>query len=584
MQFYSNQKNGFSLVEMIVVAAISTVIFGALFASFIYSLELISNARARLSALALANEQMEYFRSLPYDDVGTVSGIPSGVIPQNGTTTLNDILFYERVLVEYVDDPADGEASADTNGITADYKRVKVEYSWNIHNATTTISLVSTIVPRSIETSGGGGTIRINVMDSDSQLLPGATVRLINTTGTTSIDVSKNTDSTGSALFSGAPANSGYELIVTAVIGGRQYSTASTYVADSVNVNPVLAPFAVLEADISTITVQIGELSDLDVTAFSGLVTGSFKDLFNSTANVESAFDTEVTGGSVRLVNSGSYAASGTMYLNPVTPTSIDSWEVAIVAGDRPVSTDYKLQFFTGSTTKTLIPDVDLPGNSAGFSSTRIDMRNLDALAYPSIIPGLTLETGNTSVTPSVESLALYYQESGVSFGAAAFGIRGEKIIGTNASSSPIYKFNTTFNTNGSGQYSFNNLEFDQYTITTPGSYTIAQACSRHPVVHSAGIDTETRLLLQSTPTNSLRVVVVDSSGLSIPGASVTLSRSGFNVSIDSSFCGQSFFSSGVSSNNDYEVAVSSPGYSSETVTGVDITGNSVITVTLSGL
>ena len=72
------------------------------------SLELIANSRANING-SLANDRMEYFRSLPYDDADTVAGIPSGIIPQNSTTTLNGIEFSERVLVEYVDDPADGQ-------------------------------------------------------------------------------------------------------------------------------------------------------------------------------------------------------------------------------------------------------------------------------------------------------------------------------------------------------------------------------------------------------------------------------------------------------------------------------------------
>lgn len=584
MKFSSSNKTGFSLVEMVVVAALSTVIFGALFSSFLFSLELISNARARLSALSLANEQMEYFRSLPYDSVGTVSGIPSGVIPQNSTTTLNDILFHERVLVEYVDDPADGEALADTNSIITDYKRVKVEYSWNIRDATTTVSLISTIVPRSIETSGGGGTVRVNVIDSNSQLLPGATVRLINSTGTTSVDVSKNTDSSGTALFSGAPANSGYELIVTALIGGKQYSTAATYVADAVNANPILAPFAVLEADISTITVQIGELSDLDVETYSALVTGAFEDTFDTSTNQESAFDTEITSGAIRLINSGTYAPSGILYLNPIAPATIEDWQTVVLSGNRPTNTDYKLQFFTGTSTKTLIPDSDLPGNTSGFTSTRIDISTLEVASYPEIIPGFTLETSDTSVTPTIDAVGVYYEESNTTLGVASYDIRGTKTIGTTASSTPLYKYDSSFSTNGSGRYILSDIEFDEYLITPPGSYTITEACAGHPIVHSAGIDTTVRLVLKAAVTNSLRVNVVDSTGLPLPGVAVTLSRAGFTDTNDSSFCGQAFFSSGVSSNNDYDVTAVAEGYTSETVTAVDISGNSVLAIVLTEL
>jgi len=87
----SSSKKGFSLVEAIIVAALATIVFGALFSSFQYSLKLVNNSRAKLSALSVANDRMEYFRSLPYDSVGVVAGYPTGTIPQNSTTTLNGI-------------------------------------------------------------------------------------------------------------------------------------------------------------------------------------------------------------------------------------------------------------------------------------------------------------------------------------------------------------------------------------------------------------------------------------------------------------------------------------------------------------
>ena len=59
------KQSGLLFVELIVVTAISVIIFGALFVSFQFAIELISTTRAKLSALSLANDRMEYFRSLP---------------------------------------------------------------------------------------------------------------------------------------------------------------------------------------------------------------------------------------------------------------------------------------------------------------------------------------------------------------------------------------------------------------------------------------------------------------------------------------------------------------------------------------
>jgi hypothetical protein len=44
----------------------------------------------------------------------------------DATTTMNGIDFPVHTFIEYVDDPADGLSSSDQNGITTDYKQIKV--------------------------------------------------------------------------------------------------------------------------------------------------------------------------------------------------------------------------------------------------------------------------------------------------------------------------------------------------------------------------------------------------------------------------------------------------------------------------
>mgnify|MGYP000879848803 CR=1 FL=1 len=259
------------LIELVVVSAISVVIFGALFVSFQFTLELVATTRSKLSGLSLANERMEFFRSLPYDSVGVIAGFPSGTIPQTSTSSLNGIEFTERVRVDYVNDPADDVSGVDSNGIITDYKQIRLEYTWQLNGGSKELSLTSYIVPRAIESNVGGGTARINVLGPDSLPLQNAQVRLITSSSTFTYDVTNPTDVNGSALFA-VPADSGYQVEVTANIGGEQYSTAGTYVATTSNPNPVVGPFAVLEADVSTLTFQMGELSDIDIAVSSAIV------------------------------------------------------------------------------------------------------------------------------------------------------------------------------------------------------------------------------------------------------------------------------------------------------------------------
>jgi hypothetical protein len=551
-------------------------------------LALISDSRAKLSALSVANDRMEYFRSLPYDDVGTISGIPPGTIAQNGTSTLNGIEFAERVLVEYVDDPADGQDTAttsDSNAIPSDYKRIKVEYTWDIGNGTSSIALISNIVPRSVETTAGGGTARINVIDSNSMLLPGASVRLLNDTTTSTIDVTRLTDTSGAALFSGAPAGSNYEVIVTANIGGDQYSTTGTYRATTSNPSPSVAPFAVLEADVSTLTFQIGELSDLDISTYSALSEGSMFEEFTDLLATATSTNVAVVSGAAVLENTaGVYQASGIVYTEIITPSPLDRWETVRVAADVPVNTDYAVRFYTGTGTGPfiLIPDAELSGNSVGFADSLIDISELDAVGYPSITVGIALETSNPAQTPAIDEIAVFYTQSQTPRASITYDITGTKTIGTNSSSSPIFKYDTSFTTDGSGEYTLIDLEFDQYLIENRAGLDVASACSAYPYVHRAGVDGELSLTLVAGAGNTARIQVVDVLGRTIPGVEVTLSRPGYSQTLDTNVCGQVFFTGGVSAESDYTLDVSVAGYANQSLSPVDVSGDAFQSVTLS--
>jgi prepilin-type N-terminal cleavage/methylation domain-containing protein len=583
MKYNQSSQKGFSLVEVLIVAVISTLVFGALLVSFKYSLELINHTRSKLSALSVANDRMEFFRSLPYDDVGVVSGFPAGTIPQNSTTTLNGIEFVERVRVDYVDDDADGLAGADANAIITDYKQLRLEYTWSIGNATSSIMLLSNIVPRSIETNVGGGTARINVLDADNTLLSGASVRLQSSSSTFSYDVTNITDASGASTFA-VPADSGYSVEVTANISGNDYSTAQTYETTIANPTPVVTPFTVLEADISTLTFQIGELSDLDLTTYSSIIDNTYKEDFTDLLSVPASTDVTTVLGELVLEDTlGVYDSSGIVYLGPITPVSLTEWRAIRVARDVPVSTVQTVQLFTGAGAGpfTLISDVDLPGNAVGFTDNIVDISILEPLAYPTIYAGINLSTTDTSVTPSVDEASIFYRETKTTAANVDFDVRGNKIIGTDAGALPIYKYINSFTTDGSGEYPFIDLEFDDYVFTMTGGEDIASACSANPFAHQAGVNADLDLVLVGGAASTLRVAVVDAAGRELPGSSVNLTRTGYDVTVETDGCGQAFFTGGVGDNADYTIDVTAVGYVDESVTSFEVNADTITTIVL---
>lgn len=570
------KAHGFTFIELLVTAAVTALIFTGLMASVQLAVKLISTAKAKTGAVSLATERLEYIRSLAYADIGTIAGIPPGNIPQQSTRTLNSITYHERVLIQYVDAPDDGLGASDDNGILADYKRAKVEYSWLGPNGTNSIALLSDIAPPGIESTAGGGTIAVNVFDANVQPVQGAAVRVINTTTTSTIDTTQYTNASGIAFFAGAPAASQYELIVTKA----GYSTDSTYVATTSNPDPITPPVAVLEGAVSTMNFRIDLLSRLTVRTVEPATTDLFEDDFSDGSLVESMTDTTLTGGSIVLTGSpGTYSLTGTVFATTTEPTSFDAWGIASWNATTDTDTTVRIHVYDVSGgVYTLVSEGDLPGNAAGFSGTPIILSGLNPAAHPALALGASLGTANVNVTPELHDWELTYITDEPPIGNVAFTLESERIIGT----TPIYKYQELHTTDGGGQVEINDLEWGLYKIfLSSGAYDISQACSALPLPLDPNVNETLTLTLVPPAPRTLRVSVVDASGAAVAGASVELSRSGFSDQETTSACGQVFFNSGIASAVDYVIDVSASGYVDHTVTDINIDGTETLEIIL---
>lgn len=571
------KTRGFTFVELLVTAAVTALVFGGLMASVQLAVKLISTAKAKTGAISLATERLEYIRSLTYADIGTIAGIPSGPIPQQSTRSLNSVTYHERILIQYVDAPDDGLGSEDDNGILADYKRAKIEYSWLGPNGTNSIALQSDIAPPGIESTAGGGTIAINVFDASVQPIQGAAVRVINRTTTSTIDTTQYTNAHGIAFFAGAPAASQYELIVTKA----GYSTDSTYAATTSNPNPVTPPVAVLEGAVSTMNFRIDRLSKLTVRTVEPATTDSFSDDFTDTSLVGNMTDTVISGGSVLLAGSpGTYVASGSIFATTTEPSSFDAWGVASWSMTTDADTTVLMRVYevSGGGSYTLVPEEDLPGNAAGFSGTSIVLSGLSAATYPALALGATLETTNANVTPELHDWELTYVTDEPPVTNVAFTLESDRIIGN----SPVYKYQQLHTTDGGGEVEIPGLEWGLYKVLlSSGAYDISQACSALPFPLDPDADETLTLTLVPSAPRTLRVSVVEASGAPVIGALVEVSRSGFSNQETTSACGQSFFKSGLVSAEDYVIEISAPGYVDTTVTDVGINDDEVLAVIL---
>ncbi len=453
---------GVSLVDVIVGSALFLIIFTSLFGILRASVAVSGLAKVKAAATSIATSQIEYIRSLEYDAVGTVGGIPSGTIPQNATTTQAGLVFDVRTYIIYADDPADGVGAADATGITTDYKRVKVAVSYTVDGVTRDVTLVTNAAPPGIESTTGGGTIRVSVVDAVGAAVSGASVRILNVALAPDVDISTFSDSTGTVFLPGAPTSTDYQVFVTK----SGYSSAQTYARDATNQNPTPGYLTVAEGQTTTGTFAIDVLALVTVSTFSPIQEDVFFDTFNSSANVQTLSGTALSVGDLVLQGAPpTYTASGYALSTTSAPQSLTRWISASTSASLPAGTSVRLQITDAA--GTLLPDTALPNNAFGFI-TPIDLSSVSTTTYPALALRATLATSDPSVTPSVAYWELGYEAGPVPLPNISFTLTGAKTIGSMIDGTALYKTTVATTTDATGVRTLL-LEWDSYDLTLPG-------------------------------------------------------------------------------------------------------------------
>jgi hypothetical protein len=151
--------------------------------------------------------------------------------------------------------------------------------------------------------------------------------------------------------------------------------------------------------------------------------------------------------------------------------------------------------------------------------------------------------------------------------GNVSFRIRGNKIIGTNASSQLVYKYDQTTSTDSSGVRSFNNLEWDVYRIVmpTPSSYDISGTNPLLPLNLTPGGNLAFNMSVAPHTTHSFLLTIKDPAQSLIASASATLTNtSGFNASLFSGNSGSPDFGQLLFSNlseDTYQLTATASGF-----------------------
>lgn len=561
----SFRHRGFSLVDVLVGVALLLVVFLALIGILRASLQLSTLAKAKATAVEIANMQMEYLRGLSYDTLGTVNGIPPGAVPQYATSTVDGVVYTTQTYVEYYDDPADGAGVSDVNGVTTDYKKGKVTVTYTMRGATKSVALVSNFVPPGIESSTGGGTLSLHIVDALGGDVAGASVQIVNASTSPTIDFTTYSDTTGLVLIGGAATSSMYQIYVSR----EGYSSAQTYARTDQNVNPTPGYLTVVKDQTTSATFAIDQLSALTLASFSPAVTSTYSDIFTDASNLAEQTNTQIVGGEIVLATD---MFSGTARSTAITPSILNGWGILSASMSTPASTTAVVH--VGDASGTLLSDAALPGNSTGFSSFPVSLTALATSSYPSLTLTTTLTTESTSTTPALEDWSLSYTGGPIPLPNIDFTLTGGKTVGTNGSGLSIYK-TIVADTTGASGVKTKNLEWDAYTLDL-GSANLLESCITGPYTLAPAQATSTALLIGTLATNALPVVIMNSASSTVANAKIILARDGYAATVSTNACGYALFN-GLAADT-YSATVSAAGYATTVFPGIEVAGHMAVT------
>lgn len=273
------KKPGLTLIEVLIDMFVIVAVFGALAGSFIVATRTVFTNKIRTAASALANEQVESLRNLPYDSLATLHGtiLPQGNIPDQQTLTRSGIKFDLLTTIIYVDDPFDGCAIPQANKyvctdgslvnqqdlLPIDYKRVTVE-AFRLGESLSLIKLSTNVAAKAAETTSNTGMLLVIVNNALGQPVSEAEVTVTNTDLAPQIMIQGLTNNQGYFFVANLPPDSQnhYHIVATKEGFSSDFTTGRT----PQNPNQFQPDVSIYIQQITTQTLAIDYLSNLLVT------------------------------------------------------------------------------------------------------------------------------------------------------------------------------------------------------------------------------------------------------------------------------------------------------------------------------
>lgn len=271
-------NSGTTLIELMISLTILAIVALSMFALFTTLVNSTIVAKRRAVASTLATNQMEYLKSLPYDNLAIDGGsiYSSDPLPAEVTHKINGVTYKVVSSINYVDDAYDGCASYPTQQLKEQYCRnypsptgapdpdtnpqdYKIVHVSVLDSKDTTLAETDTqIAARVSETASTTGAMFITVIDSNGNPVPSANVVISNTSLNPDVNVSDSTDSNGVAVLYGLPPDTtNFDYNITASKNG--YSSLTT-IPPSGSLQPTYPNQKILTQQSSHITLTIKPL------------------------------------------------------------------------------------------------------------------------------------------------------------------------------------------------------------------------------------------------------------------------------------------------------------------------------------
>ncbi len=328
---------GMTLIEALVVLAVFSIVTVAFYSAYSGGARVALDSKRRLMATAIANEQLEKLRNLPYLDVGFVDEASlalRGILPASDrekTVTDAEISLVMKTVIQNIDDPLDGVSGGSPDDLVPnDSKKVTVSVSWGTGDSDS-ITISTRFVPDGIETISGGGNLVVNVSESNGAIVSGATVTVKN------LDTNNQTQcitQNGSCLFVGLEEETSPQYQISLSKSG--YESMQTYSA-SATFDPVDENLSILVGALQTASFTLDrtysirfsprETLDSDIlnsvgySLSGGRLLGTNPSDGNS--NVYALAPTSATGQATL-----SSATPGTYFVTSLVPGSFSYWKL----------------------------------------------------------------------------------------------------------------------------------------------------------------------------------------------------------------------------------------------------------------